>query len=74
MSPGENITYNLNLEQERICRRGMQQGEPLVKMGSMILLSPDDESTLSLYKVIHFDDIKKFDASTGRIYGYQHAI
>jgi ACT domain-containing protein len=59
-------------------------------MGSVILLSHDDESTLSLYKVIHTrnrlkwdderykeeysDNIKKFDVSTGQIYGYQDLI
>jgi len=66
----------------------MQQGKPFTKMGSIILLSPDDESILSFYKVIHnrlkwddesykeehFDNIKKFDASTGKIYGYQQLI
>jgi hypothetical protein len=66
----------------------MQQGKPFTKMGSIILLSSDDESILSFCKVIHnrlkwdeerykeeyFDNIKKFDASTGKIYGYQQLI
>ena len=63
----------------------MQQGKPLVKMGSITLLLPSDESTLSFYKVIrtrlmwvkeryveeYFENIKKFDASRGKNYGYQ---
>jgi len=58
----------------------MQQGKPLVKMGSIISLLQDDESTLSFYQMIHtrlkwdkdryaeeyFDNIKKFEASTGK--------
>jgi len=62
----------------------MQQGKPVVRMCSTLLLLLDDESSLSFCQVVdtrlkwdkeeYFDNIKKFDASTRKIYGYQQVI
>ena len=80
----EKTSLVIKLRTRKICWKGMQQGKPVVRMCSTLLLLLDDESSLSFCQVVdtrlkwdkeeYFDNIKKFDASTRKIYGYQQVI